>query len=84
MPKVRVFTPGREAESMNEGVDFNFAAIPRIGELLRFTDHRAADFVVTQVGHVQDGKTFVAAVWTEVTAEDRISELIEAYTPPLG
>jgi len=64
--KVRVFVPSIENASPEQafhGADYTFPAIPAVGQTLRFTDERAADFTVASIGYVQDADAFIPAVW---------------------
>ncbi|MBC2665646.1 hypothetical protein H7F51_08925 [Novosphingobium flavum] len=74
--KVRVFVPG-VAEAADGpcygGTDHQFPALPSLGQTLRFTDERKGDFTVIDVGFVQEGDAFVAAVWLEADAARRAS-----------
>lgn len=77
--KVRVFIPSRDEGYTHDGSEYEFASLPRVGETIRFTDFRAADFTVTQVGYIQDGDSFITAVWTESDDKDGIADWIASY-----
>jgi hypothetical protein len=81
MPKVRIFTPARDGGYAGDGMDYQFGITPRVGDLLRLNDHREADYVVTQVGHIQAGKSFIAAIWTAAAVAQNFTGVVEAYRP---
>jgi hypothetical protein len=65
---VRVFVPS--AFDAAKGpifscTDHNFPVLPSIGHVLRFKDEREGHFTVAQVGFIQDGGAFLAAVWLQ-------------------
>ena len=66
--KVRVFVP-RECGPADgftfDGTDYNFPMLPSVGHVLHFTNERAGEFTVVKVGFMQEGPSFVAAVWVE-------------------
>ncbi|RYG88811.1 MAG: hypothetical protein EON59_03205 [Alphaproteobacteria bacterium] len=69
---VRVFVPKPldPADGSDlDGTEHEFPALPCVGDLIRFTDHRAGeDFTVDRVGYIQDGDGFVACSWVKPRA----------------
>jgi hypothetical protein len=66
--KVRVFVPRApdpDDGSTFAGTDHSFPLLPSTGHLMRLTGDRQGDFIVANVGFVQDGDYFLAAVWLE-------------------
>jgi len=66
--KVRVFVPrefGPANGSSFRGTDFNFPMLPSVGHVLHLTDEHAGEFTVVKVGFIQEGPSFVAAVWLQ-------------------
>ncbi|WP_271299656.1 hypothetical protein [Sphingomonas sp. CV7422] len=61
--KVRVFRPANDADFDYLGEDFDFEAVPAVGQMLRYTNHEPADLLVERAGFIQDGESFVACVW---------------------
>lgn len=46
-----------------DGQDFEFDALPSVGQTLRFTDHNEGSFSVTDSGYLQDGDRFIPCIW---------------------
>jgi hypothetical protein len=67
--KVRVFIyTGEEGEEYS-GQDFEFEVMPQAGQSLRFTEQEVEDQTVEKVGFIQDGQSFIAAVWMKAKPE---------------
>jgi hypothetical protein len=61
--RVRVFLPADETLEQFPFGEFEFDVMPLEGQILRFTDLEDADYPIEQVGFIQDGESFVGAVW---------------------
>lgn len=60
--RVRVFFPSHDPDFDYLGEDREFGAMPRPGEEIRLTS-RPVSHIVERAGHIEDGDTFVPAVW---------------------
>ncbi|MBV1692375.1 hypothetical protein KRR38_33185 [Novosphingobium sp. G106] len=71
---VRVFVP-RSLDSSDgslfSGSDHNFPVLPKVGDVLCFTDgSQGGDYTVSKAGFIRDGEAFIAAVWLEGPATE--------------
>lgn len=61
--EVRVFLPSEPPLEPFPYGDFAFDTMPQEGNILQFADLPGANYPVEQVGFIQEGKSFIGAVW---------------------
>ncbi|RZF64006.1 hypothetical protein EWE75_13600 [Sphingomonas populi] len=88
--KVRVFIP-KEHDPVDGsdfgGEDFNFDALPQVGQSIQVSGAQSSVFEVERVGFIQEGSAFVSCVWLRAGEKFERSEYNPAaweklnYTP---
>jgi hypothetical protein len=61
--KVRVFVPVAGKAEAYDCSDFQFEAMPVEGQFVRLFTPEPTDLPIERVGFIQEGYTFVAAIW---------------------
>lgn len=67
--KARIFAPTSSTDYASDGTDYDFEAVPEVGQTIRFSDAPDKDHLVTKVVYIQEHNRFVLGIYTK-PAED--------------